>query len=156
MSMAERLDRVQRRHPAAGLPIAVVYKFFDDSGTYLAALIAYYGFVSLFPALLLLSTVLGYVLHGNPGLQQQLLHSAMNTAWMVPRHHRPDPIRARGRSLLLLATMGLTVLATTVLSALGSSAGAFGASLGVVWPVLLTATAVLVNAGVFLLGFRIS
>src|SRR5919206_3922383 len=78
MSMAERLDRVQRRHPVAGRPIAVVYKFFDDSGTYLAALIAYYGFVSLFPALLLFSTVLGFLLHGNPQLQQQLLHSALS------------------------------------------------------------------------------
>ena len=43
MGMTERLDRLQRRHPAAGFPIAVVYKFFDDQGSYLAALITYYG-----------------------------------------------------------------------------------------------------------------
>src|SRR3712207_8946604 len=44
-----RSDRFQRRHPAAGFPLAVVYKFVDDQGTYLAALITYYGFLSLFP-----------------------------------------------------------------------------------------------------------
>ena len=43
MSWVERIDRFQRNHPRAGLPIAVVYKFFDDQGNYLAALIAYYG-----------------------------------------------------------------------------------------------------------------
>jgi hypothetical protein len=29
-----------------GFPLAVLYKYIDDSGGYLAALIAYYGFVS--------------------------------------------------------------------------------------------------------------
>jgi membrane protein len=197
MSLVERLDRLQRKHPGAGFPIAVLYKFADDSGNYLAALIAYYGFVSLFPALLLLSTILGLVLRNDPGLQQRLLHSAlsqfpvigsqlgeprrlgggtgglivgslgavygglgvaqaiqyaMNTAWMVPRHRRPNPIKARLRSLLLLATMGLAVVGATVLSGLGSTAGAFGVAL----KVLLTAAAVLINAGVFVLGFRVS
>ena len=41
------------------MPIAVVYKYVDDSGGYLAALITHYAFVSLFPLLLLLTTVLG-------------------------------------------------------------------------------------------------
>ena len=71
------MDEFQRRHPWAGLPLAVLYKFIDDQGTYLAGLITYYGFVSLFPLLLLLVSVLGFVLHGNPGLQQQVLHSAL-------------------------------------------------------------------------------
>src|SRR4051794_33052666 len=77
MSVSERLDRLQRKHPPAGFPIAVVYKLFDDAGTYLAAMITYYAFVSLFPALLLLSTVMGFVLPGNPELQQRLMHSAL-------------------------------------------------------------------------------
>ena len=64
MTASERLDRFQQRHPGAGFPLAVIYKYVDDSGAYLAALIAYYGFVSLFPLLLLLSTVLGFVLPG--------------------------------------------------------------------------------------------
>jgi len=72
------VDRFQRAHPAAGFPIAVVYKFFDDTGGYLAALITYYAFVSLFPLLLLLSTVLGFVLSGDPALQQRVLDSALH------------------------------------------------------------------------------
>src|SRR3954454_22291902 len=77
MTITERVDRFQRRHPGAGFPIAVLYKFGDDDGHFLASLITYYGFLSLFPLLLLLSTVLGLVLRGTPGLQQQVLDSAL-------------------------------------------------------------------------------
>jgi YihY family inner membrane protein len=76
--VADKLDRLQRRHKAAGFPIAVVYKYVDDSGPYLAALITYYAFVSLFPLLLLLSTILGHVLAGDPELQQRLINSALS------------------------------------------------------------------------------
>jgi uncharacterized BrkB/YihY/UPF0761 family membrane protein len=79
----------------------------------------------------------------------------MNTVWAVPRHSRPDPITSRGRSLLLLCTLGLLVLASTVLSALGSGAAAYGGFSG--WlHVLLTVASVLANAAVFVLGFRIT
>jgi membrane protein len=76
--IADKLDRLQRRHKAAGFPIAVVYKYIDDSGPYLAALITYYAFVSLFPLLLLFSTILGHVLAGDPELQQRLINSALS------------------------------------------------------------------------------
>ena len=62
MSAVSRVDAFQRRHPVIGFPLAVSYKFFDDQGVYLAALITYYGFLSLFPLLLLLASVLGFVL----------------------------------------------------------------------------------------------
>jgi YihY family inner membrane protein len=78
MTLVDRLDGLQRRHPVAGFPIAVIYKYVDDSGPYLAALITYYAFVSLFPLLLLLSTVLGHVLAGDPQLQQRLIHSVVS------------------------------------------------------------------------------
>jgi YihY family inner membrane protein len=200
MTITERLDRFQRRHPAAGFPLAVVYKFFDDDGYYLAALLTYYSFLALFPLLLLASTVLGFVLAGNPELQQQLLDSAlgelpvigpqlgtpdqlgggvtglvvgslvalygasnagqalqyaMNTAWSVPRHRRPDPIRARIRSLALLCTLGLLVLGTTVLATFGSGL-ARGSGIGIGVQILLTLAAILINAAVFILGFRLS
>lgn len=77
VTLTARLDAYQRRHPGAGFPLAVFYKHVDDQGGYLAALLAYYGLLSLFPLLLLLSTVLGIVLAGDPHAQQQVLHSAL-------------------------------------------------------------------------------
>ena len=70
-------DRWQRRHGAAAFPVAVVRKFLDDRASSLAALIAYYAFFSLFPLLLVLVSVLGFVLHDNPTLQDDVLDSAL-------------------------------------------------------------------------------
>jgi membrane protein len=72
MSRVARLDRFQRRHTWLGLPLAVVYKFFDDRGPYLAALITYYAFVSLFPLLLLFFSAAGFFLQGNPELRHDV------------------------------------------------------------------------------------
>ena len=72
-----RLDAAQRRNRGVGFVLAVFYKFVDDQGGYLAALIAYYAFISLFPLLLLLTTGLGVVLADHPSLQQRLVDSAL-------------------------------------------------------------------------------
>lgn len=72
------LDRLQRRNRRVGYVIAVLYKYVDDQGGFLAALITYYAFVSLFPLLLLMTTALGVVLAGHPGLQQQVLDSTLS------------------------------------------------------------------------------
>jgi len=78
VAITQHLDQFQRKHRWAGFPLAVVYKYFDDFGAYLAALLTYYGFVSLFPLLLLLSTVLGFVLSGDQRLQHEVLTSALH------------------------------------------------------------------------------
>jgi len=70
-------DRLQRRRPVLGLPVAVLLKFTDDQAGNLAALIAYYGFVSLFPLLLLLSAVLNVLLKNDPHLRASLINSAL-------------------------------------------------------------------------------
>src|ERR1700712_293986 len=57
--------------------MAVIKKFADDQGGNLSALIAYYGFFSLFPLLLVFVTVLGFVLDGNPSAQQAVVDSAL-------------------------------------------------------------------------------
>jgi membrane protein len=81
MSLTDSLhafDRHQQRSPRLSFPAAVIKKFGDDGAGQLAALIAYYGFVSLFPLLLLLVTVLGFVLEGDPKDQTEVLHSALS------------------------------------------------------------------------------
>jgi membrane protein len=71
------LDAYQRRHAWVGFPLAVIYKFIDDQGAYLSALITYYGFLSLFPLFLIGASVLGFVLSGDPHLQAQVIGSSL-------------------------------------------------------------------------------
>ena len=77
MSLSQRLDRIQRDHPVLGLPLAVLYKYVDDRGAYLAALITYYGFIAIFPLFLVLSSVLGFALQNRPELREQIMGSAI-------------------------------------------------------------------------------
>ncbi|MEV4352743.1 YhjD/YihY/BrkB family envelope integrity protein, partial [Actinoplanes sp. NPDC049596] len=56
-----------------GFPYAVVRKYLDDGGAREAALITYYGFLSLFPLLLLGVAVLTQVLAGRPELRAELI-----------------------------------------------------------------------------------
>lgn len=60
-----------------GFPLGVVYKFFDDQGSYLAVIVTYYAFAAIFPMLLISSSVLGFVLQGDQDLQQAVLQSAL-------------------------------------------------------------------------------
>jgi membrane protein len=68
MGALAAVDRTQRRYRVLGLPLAVLYKYFDDQGNYLSAAITYYAFVAIFPLLLLATSILGFVLQGNDEL----------------------------------------------------------------------------------------
>ena len=73
-------DRVQRRHGLLGFPYAVIKKYGDDDGGREAALITYYGFLSIFPLLLLGVAVLSRVLAGHPDLRQRLITAVVPQA----------------------------------------------------------------------------
>jgi len=73
----DRLDEVQRRRPLLGFPLGVLYKFLDDQGNYLAAIVTYYAFIAVFPLLLIASSVLGFVLQGDETLRNEVLDSAL-------------------------------------------------------------------------------
>jgi membrane protein len=66
-------DGVQRRHGVLGFPYAVIKKYGDDDGGREAALITYYGFLSIFPLLLLGVAILSRVLASNSELRQRLM-----------------------------------------------------------------------------------
>ena len=71
-------DRFQQTRTWTAFPYAVVKKFGEDNAGRQAALLAYYGFFSLFPLLLFAVTLLGIVLHGDTKLQHRVLHSALS------------------------------------------------------------------------------
>jgi len=72
-----RVEAFQAGRPWVAVPFATAKKFGEDRAGNLAGLIAYYGFFSLFPLLLVLVTLVGFVLRGNEELQQDILDSAL-------------------------------------------------------------------------------
>jgi YihY family inner membrane protein len=75
--LVRRADRVQRERTALAIALATIKKFGEDRAGQLAALIAYYGFFSLFPLMLAFVTILGLVLEEDSSLRQQLVDSAL-------------------------------------------------------------------------------
>ena len=72
------VDRYQQRKRPLGFVVAVFKRFDEDQCSQMGALIAYYGFFSLFPLLLVFVTVLGFVLEGSPSTQESVLHSTLS------------------------------------------------------------------------------
>jgi membrane protein len=70
-------DRFQQKRSWLAIPMAVVKKFGDDQAGSLAALVAYYAFFSIFPLLLVFTTILGYVLQGNSKAAASIQHSVL-------------------------------------------------------------------------------
>src|SRR3954451_14580453 len=185
-----RVDAFQQRHRPLAFAVGVQKKFGEDEGGNLCALLTYYGFVSLFPLLLVFFSVLGFVLEGNPSLQQQLRDSAlsnlpiigdqiasnvtsvqgsgialvvgllgslwgglgianasqdaMNRVWGVPRDRRAGFFPRVLRSLGLVGTLGVVVVAATLLSA---AAGYVSGNVGLRTVALMVSVAV--NVGMF-------
>lgn len=87
--LLRRIDRLQRNHTWLAFPFAVVKKFGEDQSGNLAVLITYYAFFSVFPLLLALASVLGFVLHGNPHLYHEVEGSALKNFPLIGKTPLP-------------------------------------------------------------------
>jgi uncharacterized BrkB/YihY/UPF0761 family membrane protein len=86
----------------------------------------------------------------------QAIQNALNTAWSVPRNSRPNPFLLRLRSLLLLATAGVAVLALSVVSTLGANTQVFGSGLNATLRWGITLLTVLVIGSMLTLLMRLA
>ena len=114
MGAVSRVDDFQRRHAILGFPIAVLYKYFDDQGAYLAATLTYYAFVAIFPLMLLGSSILGLLLEGQPQWREAILDSALSQFPIIGDElGRPEGLQgsftgvAVGALAALYGTLGL-------------------------------------------------
>jgi uncharacterized BrkB/YihY/UPF0761 family membrane protein len=106
-----KVDDFQQRRPALAFIFAVVKKFGDDSAGSLAALIAYYGFLALFPMLLVLITVLGLVFANDPGFQHRVVSSTLSQFPIVGNQLTgPDGVHSLRAGSVVGLIIGLIVL----------------------------------------------
>jgi YihY family inner membrane protein len=69
-------DRLQQRSKIVAFAIGVIKKYGDDRGGQLAVMLTYYGFLSLFPLLLIMTTVLGFI--GNERLADNVIGTTLS------------------------------------------------------------------------------
>src|SRR5437764_9854758 len=105
-ALLRRLDRAQKRRPWLAFPFAVLKKFGEDGAGNLAALIAYYAIFSLFPLLLAMSTILGFVLHGHPQWQSDVTNSAFKN-FPIVGNHQPPPLHGNVAALIVGLALAL-------------------------------------------------
>ena len=75
--LVDRADRGQQRHAVTAVPCAVVRKYSDDQAGRLTAQLSHSAFLSVFPLLLVLLTLVGIVLNGHRALQDDIIESAL-------------------------------------------------------------------------------
>ena len=115
----QALDRRQQHTRGVRFVAALLKKYGDDQGGQLAALLAYYAFVSLFPLLLVLVTILGFVLQGNPSERQKVLEGTLGQFPIISDYLKLHPLNGSATALAigivgsLLAGMGFTGAAQT-------------------------------------------
>jgi|GEM_PF-320888 len=120
----EALDDFQQRSPRLGFVVAVFKRFDDDQCSQMGALIAYYGFFSLFPLLLVFVTVLGFVLEGSPSTQASVLHSTLSQFPIIGTQLQNNvhslkgsvPALVIGLVAAMLAGLGITGAAQSALN----------------------------------------
>ncbi|MFN8158418.1 MAG: YhjD/YihY/BrkB family envelope integrity protein [Candidatus Nanopelagicales bacterium] len=119
-------DQLQRRHAIFGFPYAVIKKYGDDEGGRHAALLTYYGFLSIFPLLLLVVAVVQTVLQGNAELRQEIIDNIVPpdlqdtveaAVARLPSNGIPLAIAIVG---LLFSTMGIVFSAYQTLNHLAA------------------------------------
>ena len=105
-SLARRFDAYQRERPWLAFPLAVVKKFGEDKAGYLAALVAYFGFFSIFPLMLAFTSILGFVIT-DPDAQREFSDAAADQIPVVG-----DTIRDTAGSLegsIVAVTIGVAL-----------------------------------------------
>jgi YihY family inner membrane protein len=106
---ARRVDAVQQRHLVTAFPVAVVKKYTDDNGGVLVANLAYAGFVSIFPLLLILVTVLVNIAASDPSLRTAVIGAATRQFPLVG-HELATNVHALMRATTASLIVGLLLL----------------------------------------------
>jgi len=101
-SVVERVDKWQQHHRIPSFVVAVLQRYREDRGRQFGALLSYYGFMSLFPLLLVLVTVLGIVLEDNADLRGRILDTVYARIPVVGAQLRESTTSLNSSGLVLL------------------------------------------------------
>ena len=113
--LADRVDRLQQRHGVLAFPYAVARKYADDGGGRHAALIVYYGFLSIFPILLLGVAIVSRLFVQRPELRHRLVEAIVPPSLQDTVDRAVATLPASGVALAV-GLLGLLLSGTGVVS----------------------------------------
>jgi uncharacterized BrkB/YihY/UPF0761 family membrane protein len=100
------VDRWQRRSPWAGVPYAVMKKFGDDNANLVVVALAWYGFTAIFPLLLVMMTVLGFI--GAKSIGSGIIHTLHQFPVIGTSFNPSSPDALHGSTIgLIVGLIGL-------------------------------------------------
>jgi YihY family inner membrane protein len=108
-TVLRQADRAQQRYTPLAFVFGVIKKYGDDNGGVLVANLAYAAFVSIFPLLLILATILGLLASGNPALRQHALDAVAKQVPTIGRELTGNVKQLRHSSIVGLIT-GIAIL----------------------------------------------
>ena len=97
-----RVRALRERSRPAALTVQTIEGFRKHRSGRNAALIAHFGFLSVFPLLLVFTTVLGFVLQSRPKLLEDIVDSALAQLPFIGEQIAADPSKLRGDALVLI------------------------------------------------------
>ncbi|MBV9095928.1 MAG: YihY/virulence factor BrkB family protein [Streptosporangiaceae bacterium] len=103
------VDKFQQRHTPAAFVFGIIKKYGDDNGGVLVANLAYSGFVSLFPLLLVLTTILGLVAASSSAFRADALKAVSNQIPLIGNELTGNVHELRRSSIigLIIGLLGL-------------------------------------------------
>lgn len=104
-ALTVRVNAARERSAPADIAVESVQRYRRHRLGRSAALLAHYGFLSVFPLLVCFTTILGFVLQGDPKLQERIVDSALGHLPVIGQQLRADPAALRGSGWLLALSL---------------------------------------------------
>ncbi len=98
-----RVVAIRRRTPVANAAVTAMNRYSRHRTGRNAALVSHYAFLSVFPLLLVFTTVLGFVLEGNQTLQEQIIDSVLSHIPIIGPELAKNPESLTGSVPVLIA-----------------------------------------------------
>ncbi len=109
--LIQRIDNFQRSHLSLGFPYAVIKKYGEDNGGYQSALITYYGFLSLFPLLIVFTSLTQLILKNDPVLRNQISASVSHYLPLIGHQLQQATHSPKKTGLALIISLLITLYA---------------------------------------------
>ena len=97
-----RVQALRGKSRRADLAVRIAEGFRKHRSGRNAALIAHYAFLSVFPLLLVFTSVLGFVLQGSSKLRKDIINSALNQLPFVGQQIAQNPSKLHGNAVVLV------------------------------------------------------